>query len=140
MYFQYFHQDLYLSQRGVVTNLVIICCSVLNVHSASVRSFFEKNFLRVSRFRFYNILYICFNVYGKHSLNEIRYRILWWIPIVHIALLIVNLFLVLSVYIHTVTCYTLYLSQVSCTVARGNPPFSILNFSRIHYLRSKWIY
>lgn len=36
---------------------------------------------------------------------------------------IVNLFLVLSVYIHTVTCYTLYLSQVSCTVARGNPPF-----------------
>ena len=101
---------------------------------------FEKNFLRVSRFRFYNTLYICFNVYGKHSLYEIRYRILWWIPIVHIALLIVNLFLVLSVYIHTVTCYTLYLSQVSCTVARGNPPFSILNFSRIHYLRSKWIY
>lgn len=44
------------------------------------------------------------------------------------------------IYIHTVTCYTLYLSQVSCTVARGNPPFSILNFSRIHYLRSKWIY
>lgn len=38
---------------------------------------------------------------------------------------IVNLFLVMSVYIHTVTCYTLYISEVSCTVARGNPPFSM---------------